>query len=244
MSRRIKSSRLTRNAEKQSKKQFIIFGIGTIIIIFLLVQFAGSFLGLFGNIIFGIRGNDNEISQNNQIDEILFPPNLNNIPSATSSAQISISGTSDYTDGEVFLYVNDKEVDSVSLNNNQEFTFRNIDLEDGENRIKTYYSINNKQSDFSQEYIVTRSSERPMLEITSPSDGSTFKKADKKINVSGKTDPNSSVSVNGFRAVVNSEGEFSYLLELDEGDNRISVESTNEAGVKEIKEISVKYENG
>lgn len=244
MSRRIKSSRLTRNAEKQSKKQFILFGIGTIIIIFLLVQFAGSLLGLFGNIIFGIRGDDNEISQNNQIDEVLFPPSLNNIPNATSSAQINISGTSDYIDGEIFLYVNGKEVDSVDLDNNQKFTFRKVDLKNGENRVKVYYSINNKQSDFSQEYVVTSSSEKPELEISSPSNGTTFKKADKRINVSGKTDPSSSVSVNGFRAVVNFEGEFSYLLELNEGDNKISVESTNEAGVKEIKEISVKYENG
>jgi hypothetical protein len=244
MSRRIRTSRLNRNAEKQSRKQFILFGIGTVIIIFLLIQFSGSILSLFGNIIFGIRGDENQLSQTNQIDEVLFAPSLNNIPNATSSAQIDISGTASYEDGRIILYINDREVDSTKLGNDQSFTFKKVSLRSGENRIKVYYSINNRQSDFSQEYVVIRSSEKLELEITSPSDGTTFKKADKRINVSGKTDPNSSVSVNGFRAVVNSEGEFSYLLELNEGDNKIIVESTNEAGIKVQKEITVKYENG
>jgi len=244
MPRRIRTSRLNRNAEKQSKKQFLLFGIGTIIIIFLLVQFSGSILGLFGNIVFGIRGDEKLASDNKQIDEILIAPTLDNIPNATSSAQIDISGTSSHEDGRIFLYVNGKETDSSSMGSNQKFTFRNVSLRNGENIIKAYYSIDDKKSEFSQEYAVIRSSEKPELELSSPSDGSTFKKADKKINVSGKTDPNSAVTVNGFRAVVNSEGEFSYFLELNVGDNKIIIESTNEAGIKESKEITVKYENG
>lgn len=244
MPRRIRTSRLNRNAEKQSKKQFILFGIGTVVIIFLLIQFSGSILGLFGNIVFGIRGDEKLAGENKQIDQILIAPSLDNIPNATSSAQLDISGTSTYEDGRIFLYVNGKEADSSRLGSDQKFTFRNISLRNGKNIIKAYYSIDDKKSAFSQEYAVIRSSEKPELVLSGPSDGSTFKKADKRINVSGKTDPNSAVTVNGFRAVVNSEGEFSYLLELNEGDNKISVESTNEAGVKTIKEISVKYENG
>jgi len=244
MARRIRSSRLTRYAENQSKKQFLLFGIGTIIIIFLLIQFAGPILGIFGNIIFGIRGEENESTENSQLNEILFPPTLNELPDATSSAQIDISGNSNYEEGEIVLYVNGNEVDTANLGDDQKFTFREVDLRNGENIIKAYYTIDKKKSDFSQEYTVRRSSEKPELEINSPSDGSTFKKADKRINVSGKTDANSTVTVNGFRAVVDSKGEFSYLLELNEGDNKISVESTNEAGIKETKEITVKYENG
>lgn len=244
MRRRIKSSRLTRNAEKQSRKQFLLFGIGTIVIIFLLVQFAGSLLGLFGNIIFGIRGDEENFAQNSQLNEVLFPPSLDNIPSATSSARIHVSGTSNYEEGEIHLYINDREVDTANIGKDQKFTFRNVQLQNGSNRVKALYKLNDKQSEFSNEYTVIRSSEKPELTIESPTDGSTFKKADKRINVSGKTDENSSVTVNGFRAVVNSEGVFSYLLELNEGDNRITVEATNEAGVKEQKEINVKYENG
>jgi len=244
MARRIRSSRLNRYAENQSKKQFLIFGISTLVIIFLLVQFAGPILGLFGNIIFGIRGDEENVSANSETAEVLFPPNLNNLPTATSSAQITVSGTSGYEEGEIILVVNNTEEDTTKLGSDQKFTFRNVDLRKGENEIKVYYSLKDKKSEFSQAYTVVRSSEKPELEISSPSDGSTFKKADKRINVTGKTDENSSVTVNGFRAVVDSEGEYSYFLQLNEGDNKISVEATNEAGVKESKEITVKYENG
>lgn len=244
MARRTRSSRLTRYAENQSKKQFLLFGVGTIIIIFLLIQFAGPILGIFGDIVFGIRGEENHNAESSQLNEVLFPPILNTLPSATPSAQIDISGTSNYEEGNVILYINNRESDSAKLGSDKKFIFRKVDLKNGENIIKVYYVNGEKKSSFSQEYTVRRSSEKPELEITSPSNGSTFKRADKRINISGRTNANNTVTVNGFRAVVDSKGEFSYLLELNEGDNKISIESTNEAGIKESKEITVKYENG
>lgn len=243
MARRIRSSRLNRYAEKQNKKQFLIFGIGTIIIIFLLVQFSGVLLNTFGNIVFSIRGDEEQSNQTNQYDEVLFAPNIDSIPEATPSAQIDVSGSTDYEEGRIFLYVNDREVDSVNINKTRKFTFRNVNLKNGENTIKAYYSLDSKQSDFSQEQTVIRSSEKPSLDIFSPSDGTTFKKADKRINVSGKTDPDNTVTVNSFRAVVDSKGEFSYFLELNEGDNKITIQATNQAGTSESKELTVKYED-
>ena len=243
MARRIRSSRLSRYSEKQSRKQFIIFGLGTFLIIAILVLFSGSILNLFGNIIFGIKGEDPNTSQINQLSEVLQPPNLENIPSATSSAQIDISGTSIYEEGEIHLTVNEREVDSTNIRENQRFTFRRVALRNGVNRIKAHYSSDNGDSDFSREYIINLSSEKPELEITSPSEGTTFRRADRRINVSGTTDQNGSVTVNGFRAVVSASGSFSYLLELTDGDNKIIIEATNQAGVKESKEVNVKYED-
>lgn len=241
MTRRVRSSRLTRNADKQSKRQFVFFGIGTIIIIFLLIQFSGTLLSLFGNIIFGIRGDESQAVSESHLEEILLAPTLNSLPNATSSAKIKISGTSSYDNGKIILYLNGRKSDTSKLRNSKKFEFNNVRLSNGENNIKVSYFINDKESDFSQDYTIIRSSEKPKLEINQPADNSTFTKADKNITVSGKTNSNGTVTVNGFRAVVNSSGEFSYIIELDEGDNTIIIEATNEAGVKNSKELSIIY---
>lgn len=241
MTRRVRSSRLTRNAAKQSKRQFIFFGIGTIIIIFLLIQFSGTLLSLFGNIIFGIRGDENQAISESQLEEVLISPILNSLPNATSSAKISISGISNYDSGKIILYLNGRKSDTDKLGNSKKFKFNNVRLSDGENSIKVSYSINGKESDFSQDYTVIRSSEKPKLEINQPADNSTFTKADKSVTVSGSTNANDTVTVNGFRAVVSASGEFSYIIELDEGDNKITIEATNEAGVKNSKELTIIY---
>lgn len=240
MARRIRSSRLSRHAEKQSKKQFVLFGLGTLIILFLLIQFSGLLLGTFGNIIFGIRGED-ATDESVLEEQFLSSPTLIEIPNATSSAQVNIKGTSSYEEGEIVLFVNEKEVDDISLNGSSNFEFKRVNLRNGENVINAKYRQDGKDSTFSQDYKVIRSSEKPSIEIASPSDGSSFTKADKTITVSGKTDSSNTISVNGFRAIVDSEGSYSYQLNLNEGENKITVEATNEAGITASKEIQVVY---
>ena len=242
MARRIKSSRLSRYAEKQNRKQFIIFGIGTVVILFILFQFAGTILGLFGNLIFGIRGNSDDTGETlSAVEEILFPPTLNSLPNATSSATIDIEGSSGYEEGNAVLYVNNSKDDEADLKKDGTFKFNNVSLKNGNNILKVKYTIDSKESEFSEEYIVVRASEEPELEITNPADNSTYTKADKRINVTGKTEPNNSVTINSFRAVVDKNGQYSYLLELHEGENLIKVEAENEAGIKSAKEIKVTY---
>ncbi len=243
MARKKRSSRLTRYAEKQSKKQFLIFGIGTIIVIAVLIQFAGFFLNLFGNLVFGIRGDEENITVEDISEEFLAAPDLINIPDATSSAEITIHGNSPYEDGRVILYVNNSEVNKTNLGSNGNFTFRKVNLKSGSNILNVKYQTDDRESNLSDDHEIILTSEKPGLEITHPSDGSTFKKADRRITISGKTEENNSVTINGFRAVVKKNGEFSYLLELDEGENILKIESVNQAGIKNTKEIKVTYED-
>jgi len=240
MARRIRASRLSRYAEKQNKRQFLLFGLGTIIVIFLLLQFGGTIINAFGNIILGIRGEDFQVGQNSDIEEVLFPPNLANLPNATPSGEIDISGLANYKDGKVILYVNGRKEDTLTIDE-EEFTFKRVRLQDGENILKVRYEKDNRQSDFSQEYKVIRSSEKPSIKIAQPANNSTFTKADKKIIIIGNTEPNNTVRINGFRAVVDSEGKFSYLYELKDGENKITVEAVNEAGLLSSEEITIIY---
>lgn len=243
MARRIRSSRLSRYSEKQNRKQFLLFGIGTLVILFLLFQFAGFFLNLFGTVIFGIRGEDETANSETQINEVILSPNLLNLPAATPSAEIDIEGKASSGDGEIILFVNGREVDTQGLDGKRDFEFMGVNLHDGENIIKAKQKIDDNESDFSEDYIVIRSSDEPKLEISNPSNDAAFKKADKRINVSGKTDPNNEVTVNTFRAVVDSEGNFSYLLELNQGENIITIDAINEAGVKVSQQRKVTYQS-
>ncbi len=241
MARRVHASRLSRYAEKQSKKQFIFFGIGTLLIIFLLIQFGGVFLNLFGDLVFGIRGDEEQSNSNIQSSDVLLAPNLSNIPSSTASAEINVRGDSNYSEGEIILYVNGREEESKELDKAQTFEFKSIRLREGENTIYAIYKLNGKESVPSQDYKIVSSSSKPKLEIKNPADNSTFTKADRNVSITGQTDPNSSVTVNGFRAIVNNDGEFSYLFGLKEGDNKITIEAISESGVSTSQEINLIY---
>ena len=62
------------------------------------------------------------------------------------------------------------------------------------------------------------------------------------ISVSGATDPGDSVSVNDRLAIVDKDGNFSYSLDLNSGDNKIKVVSSDPAGNQTTKELTVKYQ--
>ena len=100
---------------------------------------------------------------------------------------------------------------------------------------------NNKGSEFSQDYKISYLKGEPKLEIGFPSDGASFTKADQEINVSGTTDPDNTVKVNDFIAIVDTNGNFSYFLKLKEGENKIKIVATNPAGKTSEKEITVSY---
>lgn len=239
MLRRRASSRLNRTAEKQNKKQAIIFIVGTIVLIFSLIQFGPFLINAFGNLIFSLRGVEN----NSQIigSAVLQPPTLYDIPNATHSASISFSGAAPETNGTIEIYVNDDLSEEIDIDDKEEFAVEDLALNSSSNSIKSRFTKDKKTSAFSKEYVVVLLKDKPKLDEISPSNNSTFTKADRKISVTGKTDPENSIEVNGFRAIVDSDGSFSYLLELKDGENTITVNAKNPAGVTNTQEIKVTF---
>ena len=100
---------------------------------------------------------------------------------------------------------------------------------------------NNKESDFSQDYKISYLKDEPKLEISFPNDGASFSKADQEINIRGTTDPENAVKINDFIAIVDTEGNFSYILKLKEGENKIKIVAANLAGKTSEKELTVSY---
>ena len=79
----------------------------------------------------------------------------------------------------------------------------------------------------------------PVLTLTSPTDGATT--GDASVLVSGITEPEASVEVNGIEVNVASDGSFSLPVTLVEGANVISVDATDAAGNTASASVTVTF---
>lgn len=236
------NSRRSRTVDKQMKKQLILSGIGIVILLFLIFKYGIVVIQSIGNFSSSLQQPEtSNSSTQNTPQAVLRPPQLDTIPQATKNPTITITGTASDTGGSVQIYVNDNLAKTVSVSGDSSFTANNIPLSEGENDIKANYKKDGKTSDFTQEYTIQYANDAPTLTISSPSDQQQFTRGDQEITVTGKTDPDSSVTVNGFRAVVDNQGNFSYYLQLKDGDNQITVEADNPAGLSTKQQITVSY---
>lgn len=234
-------SRLTRNFERRTIRNTILMVLGIILIIFIIVKFGISFLVGFS----GFLTSPNQSSQTTSQNQIGYipPPVLNPLPTATNSAHIVISGKA-AKDETINLYINNDLQDKVMTDSNGNFSFsENLSL--GNNLINAKSEKNSKQSDFSNSINTSYLNSQPKLDVDSPSDGQKFDKntigTGNTINISGKTDPGVSVTVDGFWAVIDDNNNFSYTLALQNGDNQIKIVATDQAGNKTEKDLKVNF---
>jgi hypothetical protein len=232
-------SRLTRRSEKQSKKQLYASLIGIAVILFAALNFGPILIAQLGGFIDTLAGKPQTINLKSDAD--LLPPQLNPLPPGVSQELINITGRAFYTDGKIELVLNGASYNTISLNKSQDFEIEDVKLSKGENLLKVRMIRNGKKSEFSQEYKILYLTDEPRLEISYPSDGASFSKADQEITIQGTTEPENTVRVNNFIAIVDTEGNFSYVYKLKEGENRIKIVATNLAGKTSEKELILSY---
>ncbi len=234
------SSRLGRNIKKNNKRTVILSLLAFFLFCILLLRGFPYILEGIGNISQFLNRNDSKSISQQKNEEILLPPTLIDIPQATSSAYIKVSGKSEQT-GTIEIYLNTKLEDEIESEAGKKFTSSLFKLKDGPNEIRTKIKNESSESSFSESYNVSFLSKEPILEVSFPQDSSKFLKADKRITIQGKTDENSTVFINDTKAIVDSDGSFSHLIELNEGDNQITIRSRNQAGKELEKKITVNY---
>lgn len=81
---------------------------------------------------------------------------------------------------------------------------------------------------------------RPSLKVYSPQQG--VQTEQQSLEVSGKADPDSLVTVNSESVLLDSQGDFSSKFELFPGENKIVVEATSKLGKKTKIEKTVFYQ--
>lgn len=232
----MRRSRLSKKNEAKNLRTIFLSIIGIILVIYILLKFGLATLVNISLFLSG-KNNQNQAIQN-QIN-FISAPILNPLPNATNSAKINVTGKS-IKDITIKLYLNNLSQDQTETDGNGNFTF-SINLEAGDNQIKTLAEKNGKKSDFSNVLSITFKNSKPNLSISSPTDGQTFKKDQNSVNVTGTTDPGTTITVNGFWAIIDESNNFSYILPLQNGDNQIKVVANDQAGNQTEKNIKVNY---
>ncbi len=239
MAKSQQGTRLSRTLEQQSKKQLYIFIPSSIVLIAASIYFGPRILDFIGTHMI----KSNAVQQQTKEDTIEFvaPPVFSTMPQATESETITMNGTATSKNAQVEIYVNNRKVSSVTVDENNSFEVKNIKLQEGQNIVKARTVVDERKSEFTKDYIVFYTKEPPKIEEVSPGDGTEFKRGDQEIRVQGKTDPHTTITVNNFRAIVDENGYFSSYLKLNEGENKITIKAVNAAGKEATKEITVRY---
>lgn len=222
---------LSRRIERKSRKNFFLTLIICGVLLYILfVWFIPTFIGSLS--FFNRFKDPGTITKSVSEDASLAPPVLNIPYEATNSATIYIRG---YTmaDTSVEIYINDELKSTIKSTSNGSFTSDPVTLDLGKNSIygKTIDTSGNK-SYGSKPIIITYSNEKPILEVNNPQDSLVITGGDKKVTVNGKTnsDKEITITINNNQAIVNSEGNFSQTVEINEGDNNITIVATDTAG--------------
>lgn len=227
-----------RRSSKDQSKQNIMY---LIILVLLIIFFATIGFKFVINASLWLSGNgstDSTTEQKSDTDELLLAPELYDAPDATNSAEIRVSGRGTL-DTTLRIYVNDAIVDTMKQD--QEDFEASIPLENGTNTIYLQTKdAKRKQSKDSEIYTVLVLKEKPSLSIASPKDGEVFDKD--TTTLSGETDQNVSIHINGAPVVVAADGTFKKELRLKEGDNQLTVRATDIAGNTEVIEMKIRYE--
>jgi hypothetical protein len=235
----VKQSRFSRKTQEKTKKQIFFFIIAIILLLFVAFQFGPLLLDSTSSLTSVFRKNNTEVAVNE--DNTLEAPFIDSLPTATGSANINVSGSSTYSDAQVELYVNDELFDTAILSDDQKFSFEKVKLTEGQNIIRARVKRGDEYSSFTRSYYVSQSKGAAKLDVTSPSEGQQFGRGDQTITVQGVTDPDSNVTINGFRAIVDENGNFSYYLNLAEGDNELTIKTQAKSGQETEKKIKVIY---
>lgn len=244
MAFKYRSRRSTRKLIRKSKRNFIISLILIIVFLYLALSWIlPNFIGAIGSIKELIHPTVKQVNSDNQATT-LAPPVLNIPYEATNTAQINIPGYAN-ADSKVKLFLDDREIQAVDVSPDGSFIFKNITLNLGTNNIysKTIDNQNEQSSSTSKESLPSKTiklifdNEKPPLSINEPDDNKQVSSSeskviqggDKKIKVSGKTEPGVKIFVNGTQIIVNKDGDFSTDQPISEGDNIIDIKAIDTA---------------
>lgn len=231
--------RSIRKSEAKATKKLIFNLVLVVILVFVFFSWG---LPLFvGSLGFLNKSKPKNTSVVTSIDEAIAPPVLFIPFESTNSATLPLSGYSTHL-SKVEIYINDELKSLAQTDSEGKFNTNSIMLNLGTNNI---YAITvndaDKKSLPSKTIKLYYSNEKPSLEVSQPTDGTEIKGGDKKITVAGKTDPDNTVNVNGSTIIVNSEGNFQTSIAVNDGDNIITITSSNNFGNTNQILKTVKY---
>lgn len=237
---RRQTSRLTRLEEKRNIRKAALLVTGTAVVAILGITIGVKVLARIAGFSNTLGSAGQPIDKNDNIPP--GPPLLLIDFDATSSARMTVNGTSE-PGSTIFLLNNKESVGNVVTMEDGSFVFSSVTLNDGENSfVAVAVDQAGNKSNESGEVKVYFSTIVPSLSLETPTDRQIFTGKDNNIlTIKGKSDPGIRVNVNGRVLIVNQEGEFSGLYNLNEGENNLIITATSKTGSQIRKELMVEY---
>ena len=233
-------TRLGRIEEKKQRKRLWLAIVGSIALIVFLLIFGFKLLIGFSLLVEKLHGSPQ--SNQNPTQTIILPPTLNPLPVATKSSSLVVSG-SGQSDLTAIVYVNDTETKNIPIAKSGMFTAQLVNLKDGVNTISAkLMDTKGNLSDLSNVLTVEIKQKQPTLDISSPNDNTSILGDNNAVTINGKTDDNTTVTVNGRFIVIKSDNSFSYQYPLGDGPNKLTITATDDAGNTTTVERNVTYQ--
>lgn len=230
--------------KKSSRKAYLVkriivtnlLSLAVVILTYLWMVFFLSNVGSFWDL---FRGKEVSVNQ-----DVVPPiaPFLSEVPEATQSSSIDITGRSE-PGVKVELYVDSGKVDESISDSNGSFVFSNIPV--GVFRQELYVKAVDESGNVSNQsntYSIQQDTTAPEVEITSPEQKeSLYRSTEHTYKIAGKTESGASVMVNDQLAVVSPEGDFFANLRLEEGGNNIKIVVKDKALNETESEVYINF---
>jgi bacillopeptidase F len=159
---------------------------------------------------------------------------------ATNSAKINISGLAE-ANVQIELLKNDASLNKIETNENGEFVFEDIELNEGDNDFNLVaVSTKGGTSELSKTIKVIFDNKVPTLTMTNPVEDS-LKVDNPDFDVVGQSEKGVSVTVNGHVAMVDDTGQFKSKIQLNSGDNDVEIIVRDLAGNEAKKKVKITY---
>jgi bacillopeptidase F len=232
-----KRSRLNRKTDEQITKKTILLGVATAVLFFVVV-FAGLPLLVKFSIFLGETKSRKEVI----VEKVLppLPPRVVMPFEATNSAKINISGLAE-ANVQIELLKNDASLNKIETNENGEFVFENVELNEGDNEFNLVaVSTKGGTSELSKTIKVVFDNKAPELTMTNPVEDS-LKVDNPDFDVVGKSEKGVSVTVSGHVAMVDDTGQFKSKIQLNSGDNDVEIIVRDLAGNETKKKVKITY---
>ena len=231
-------SRLRRFEEKHQEKKIALSIVGIIAIFIFLGVFGIKILVGFSLLVDKVRGTP----QQQVTQQLILPPELDPLPIATNSATIAVSGKGQ-TGMTVIVYINDMDTEKAIVDKDGSFIIPSVKLIEGTNTISAKQTNDKKDvSALSEVFTIVSKKSKPTLEITYPTDNQQIRQELNTISVAGKTnDEANTITINDRFVIVQSDGSFSYDINVPEGDSVIKIVATDTAGNQVTLERKINY---
>jgi hypothetical protein len=232
-------SRLEKHLEKETKKRMIFLVLFFLVAIYLSFTFGLPLIINTSVFISQLNQKPTSVLSKNQNNNYALLT-INEIPMATNSSKIDISGSTFNLD-KVTIYLNSKKIKEKNVYGNLDFTEEITNLNPGNNEI--YFLGFNKKGEMikkTKPFVILYKDSKPKLEITSPKDNTTVD--DQSLTIKGTTDKETVVKINEAPVVVDALGNFEADVGLIEGENKIKITASDIAGNQEEKTLTVTYQ--